>query len=208
MVQAVLDASMVARQRQQVGGAGLPGRQAGDGHTRSRRFPGRAHQAAARDAAHLAPGRAKQARGRPPSWPSPATWALRCGHAPCRPFRRRRGQAAALRLRGGSAAKRQYDVGFKRGLVVVDREEVVAAAVPDHAADFLLREDGVTRDHAARQRQRAEQAQGCAVISLLSGATCNWPTTPPKASLNTTTRCAPGAAAVALPRRRLPSIIM
>src|SRR3954451_16438076 len=45
-----------------------------------------------------------------------------------------------------------------------------------------------------------------AVISLAAGSTRNWPITPSRPVLNAASRWMPGAVAVALPRRRLPSI--
>src|SRR3954449_10880807 len=108
---------------------------------------------------------------------------------------------------GGIVAEGERDVGLERRLVVLDREEVGAATVADDAAD-LLRVKMASPVTTPPDSGSALSNSSAAVISLLSGANCNWPITPPRASLKAARRCTPGAVAVALPRKRLPSMAM
>src|SRR3954470_21182237 len=106
---------------------------------------------------------------------------------------------------GGKRPEGLLDIRFQRWLVALDGEEVVTAAINDRAANGLLREDRIAGDDRAFQRQRLQHSSA-AVISLAAGSTRNWPITPSRPVLNAASRWMPGAVAVALPRRRLPSI--
>src|SRR3954451_2502503 len=90
---------------------------------------------------------------------------------------------------GGIVAEGERDVGLERRLVVLDGEEVGAATVADDPADLLLGKDGVAGDHATRQRQRLEQLKGGGDLVAVRCVSCNWPITPPRASLKAASRC-------------------
>jgi hypothetical protein len=57
-------------------------------------------------------------------------------------------------------AQTRLDVDHQRRLIVLDRENIVAAAVDDRLAHVVLAEQRVARDEATPDRQKAEQLQG------------------------------------------------
>ena len=70
-------------------------------------------------------------------------------------------------VQGGKIAERFGDASFQGGLIVFNREEIMAVAVPDMAADLALGEHRVARNDAAVQWQSFQQNERSGDLVLI-----------------------------------------